>query len=94
MSLKDVLAAAKAAEDARKSSSSSKPASSSSVSYIYDDSQPVDIDKFLEDDSTFNLRLNSVLKKEFTFLCRRQHLSTASALKRYMTECVRIGAVK
>ena len=94
MSLKDVLAAAKAAEDARKASSPSNVGSRSSFSYIYAEQEPVDIDNFLEDDSTFNLRLNLVLKKEFTQICKRQHLSIASALKRYMTECVRIGALK
>lgn len=59
------------------------------------DSQlPVNLDDHLDDDSTFNFRLNTVLKKEFFDICKRQHLTVGSALKRYMTDCVRIGTLK
>ncbi|MDO3385646.1 hypothetical protein QWI17_07335 [Gilvimarinus sp. SDUM040013] len=49
---------------------------------------------FLADNTTFNFRLNEALKSEFSELCRREHLSAGSALKRYMTECVRFGMIK
>lgn len=45
-------------------------------------------DKYLEDDSTFNFRVNSQLKKDFSLLCKRRRISSAAALKRYMAKCV------
>jgi hypothetical protein len=48
-------------------------------------------DKYLEDDSTFNFRVNSQLKKDFSLLCKRRRISSAAALKRYMAKCVESG---
>lgn len=92
MSYKDVIAKFKAEDAAKKLISGEPQSSSASVHNIY--SEPPSLQDLLEDDSTFNFRLNGVLKKEFLLLCKRDHLSAASALKRYMTECVQFGMIK
>jgi len=51
-------------------------------------------DDFVEDNSTFNFRLNESLKIQFSNVCKRQHLTVGIALKRYMTDCVIAGALK
>lgn len=49
--------------------------------------------EMLDDDSTFNFRVNTKLKEEFLLLCKRERYSAASALKRYMLRCVEKGEV-
>jgi len=92
MSYKDVIAKFKAEEAAKKLVSGGSETPSASVHSIY--SEPPSLEDLLDDDSTFNFRLNGVLKKEFLLLCKRHHLSAASALKRYMTECIQFGMIK
>lgn len=46
-----------------------------------------------EADSTFTFRLNSKLKAEFAELCKSEHFSAATALKRYMSQCVEKGRI-
>jgi len=46
------------------------------------------------DDSTFSFRVNRELKTEFARLCKKERLSSAAILKRYMLQCVREGEVK
>lgn len=94
MSLKDIWAK-EAACVASLNQDNSKPASVTNIGFPdeYPDAPP-DIDSLLDEDTTFNFRLNSELKKEFALICKRDHLSASSALKRYMTACVRIGVLK
>lgn len=47
----------------------------------------------LHDDSNYTFRVNSELKAEFLKLCKSEHYSAASALKRYMQRCVEKGSV-
>ena len=54
----------------------------------------VNLDDFIEDDSTFNFRVNAALKQKFSDVCKRQHLTVGIALKRYMTDCVVAGVLK
>lgn len=51
-------------------------------------------DDFVDDDSTFNFRLNAALKQKFSDICKREHLTVGIALKRYMTDCVVAGVLK
>jgi hypothetical protein len=78
MSIKEIL------ESAKKKASG--------VEYVH--KEPPDLNNLLDDDATFNFRLNSVLKDEFSMLCKREHLSVAVALKRYMTACVMASRLK
>lgn len=45
------------------------------------------------DDSTFTFRVDSQLKRDFAQLCEREHFSSATALKRYMSHCVAKGRI-
>jgi len=45
------------------------------------------------DDSTLNMRVSTALKKDFSVLCKKEHLSVATALKRYMARCVSKGRI-
>lgn len=92
LAVQRAIEAAKSRESALRDSSSVVSFSSSSDHQFSD--SPVDVSGFLDDDTTFNFRVNSELKKEFSLICKRDHLSAASALKRYMTTCVRIGVLK
>lgn len=56
--------------------------------------ETIKADEFVEDDSTFNFRLNSSLKQKFSDICKREHLTVGIALKRYMTDCVIAGVLK
>jgi len=51
-------------------------------------------DEYSVDDSTFNFRVNSKLKEEFSVLCGREQFSVAVALKRYMASCVRDSKIR
>ena len=44
---------------------------------------------FLGDDSSFSFRVNKDLKKEFAQLCKKERLSVAAILKRYMVQCIK-----
>jgi len=44
-------------------------------------------------DSTFSFRIDSSLKAEFIGICKEEHLSGATILKRYISRCVRLGSV-
>lgn len=46
-----------------------------------------------KDDTTFTFRVSSALKEDFAEICRKEHLSAATALKRYMTRCVSKGRI-
>jgi hypothetical protein len=65
--------------------------------YIYQNSPVLQTFKVTEiaetDDSTFTFRVSSRLKEEFSKLCREEHLSSATALKRYMSRCVSKGRI-
>jgi hypothetical protein len=50
-------------------------------------------EEYSEDDSTYTLRVNADLKKEFLKLCKDEKYSAAAAIKRYMLRCVRIGHI-
>jgi len=50
-------------------------------------------DRLEIEDSTFNFRVSAQLKKEFVKLCRDEHLSAATALKRYMSQCLSKGRI-
>jgi len=53
-----------------------------------------DYDRYQLDDGTFSFRVNKQLKADFEYLCRREHLSVASALKRYMMKSVLASQLK
>lgn len=56
--------------------------------------ESIKADEFVDDDSTFNFRLNASLKQKFSDICKREHLTVGIALKRYMTDCVIAGVLK
>lgn len=43
----------------------------------------------IELDTTFNFKLNSVLKSEFELLCKSNHSNMSRELKVYMEKCVK-----
>jgi len=45
------------------------------------------------DDSTYTLRINADLKKDFLQLCKEEQYSAAAAIKRYMLRCVKLGYI-
>lgn len=93
MSLNDILEKSKRIAQANQNVS--QPVSINKIGFPDEYSDvPPDIDSLLDEDTTFNFRLNSQLKKEFALICKRDHLSASAALKRYMTACVRIGVLK
>ena len=53
-----------------------------------------DESRYDSDDGTFNFRVNKQLKTDFEYLCKRDHMSVATALKRYMRVSVREARLK
>ena len=51
-------------------------------------------DEYIGNNTTLNFRVNDNLKSDFSRLCKLDQLSIATAVKRYMINCVREGRLK